>query len=185
MTTFAKTIVTSSLVFLASSTAPAFAHFAIGHDASLAHGFMHPVSGIDHLLVMVAMGVIAARLGGRMMWLLPGIFVWMMAVGGILGFNGLNLPFVDQAIGSSVVVFGALVFAGFRIPSLVLLCITGIFAAFHGYAHGAELPVGNSAVFYASGFLAATSLLHGLGLFVGSRVMPKLWASHSRPHVEQ
>jgi urease accessory protein len=150
---------------------PALAHTGIGETTGLAHGFVHPIGGMDHVLAMVAVGLIAALTGGRALWLVPASFVSMMAVGGALGMAGIGIPFVEIGIGLSVVVFGAAVALRANVPVVTAMAVAGFFAIFHGHAHGAEMPDNVSGFEYAVGFVLATALLHaagiGLGLAIG------------------
>ena len=147
------------------------AHPGIGGAGGLAHGFAHPLGGIDHILAMVAVGLFAAHLGGRALWLVPLSFVSMMIAGGALAMAGIPVPFVELGIGLSVVVLGAAIAFGLDIPVLAAMAITGFFAVFHGHAHGAEMPATASGLTYGLGFVLATVSLHaagiGLGLMVG------------------
>jgi urease accessory protein len=149
------------------AASPAFAH--PGHDgaAGLAHGFLHPFSGLDHVLAMVAVGLVAARIGGRALFLVPLAFLGMMAVGGALGAAGLGLPFVDVGIAFSVVVLGAALALRRALPVAGAMTLVGAFAVFHGYAHGVEMPDSISGRAYGLGFVAATALLHAAGLGLG------------------
>jgi urease accessory protein len=150
---------------------PALAHTGIGETTGLAHGFVHPIGGMDHVLAMVAVGLIAALTGGRALWLVPASFISMMAVGGALGMAGIGIPFVEIGIGLSVVVFGAAVALRANVPVVAAMAVAGFFAIFHGHAHGAEMPDNVSGFEYAVGFVLATALLHaagiGLGLAIG------------------
>ncbi|MBL8831208.1 MAG: HupE/UreJ family protein [Rhodospirillales bacterium] len=145
----------------------ALAHTGHGSVEGLAHGFAHPFGGLDHLLAMFAVGLFAARLGGRALWIVPAAFVGTMAAGGLAGFEGLDLPFVEIAIALSVVAIGLAAAAGYVPPVAVAGAFVGFFALFHGFAHGAELPEGAGAVGYSAGFLAATALLHAAGVAAG------------------
>ena len=145
----------------------AFAHPGHGGDSSLLAGLIHPFGGIDHLLAMTAVGLFAAQLGGRALWAVPATFVAVMAFGGIFGAAGVSLPFVETAIALSVVVFGFVIFSGTAPPVLAAMALVGIFAIFHGYAHGSEMPVAGSGVLYGTGFMVATALLHGFGITLG------------------
>lgn len=144
----------------------AFAH--TGHEtAGLLQGLAHPLSGLDHLLAMLAVGLWAAQAGGRATWLVPLSFLLAMAVGGALGMAGAPLPVVELGIAGSVLVFGLLVMSGARLPLAAGALLTGLLAVFHGHAHGTEMAAGGSALLYGLGFLAATAGLHGLGLAAG------------------
>lgn len=149
----------------------AFAHVGIGDTQGFSHGFLHPLSGIDHVLVMVAVGVLAAERGGRALWLVPTSFVGMMVLGGALGMSGVEVPFVEVGIGVSVVVLGLVVAFGLDLPVAAAMALVGLFAIFHGHAHGAEMPETASGLGYGMGFVVATALLHvagiGLGLLIG------------------
>lgn len=141
----------------------AFAHPGIGgHD--LMHGFMHPMGGLDHILAMVAVGVFAFVLGGRALVLVPLAFVGMMAVGFVLGMNGVTLPYAELAIALSSVVIGGVAALGRRMPVIAAMALVGGFATFHGWAHGAEMPADAGALTYALGFVAATASLHVAGI---------------------
>jgi len=130
-------------------------------------GLLHPLLGLDHLLAMVAVGLWAARLGGRAMWAVPTAFVAAMLAGAALAFSGTVLPAVEPAIAASVLVFGLLVAGGTRMPVAPALALAAAFAVSHGAAHGMELPEGAHAFAYAVGFLLATTLLIGVGAGLG------------------
>jgi urease accessory protein len=145
----------------------AFAHVggALGHG--FAHGFAHPFGGLDHVLAMVAVGLLAAHLGGRALWLVPSSFLAMMAAGGALGMAGLPLPHAEIAIALSVVVLGLAIALRIGVPTLAAMGLVGFFAVFHGFAHGSEMSAGGSLYAYAFGFIAATALLHAAGMAFG------------------
>lgn len=142
----------------------AFAH--AGHDAAggFAHGFMHPVGGLDHVLAMVMVGLLAARIGGRAVFAVPASFVAMMIAGGFIGMSGLALPMGEAGIAASVLVLGALLAFAVAPSVAAAMALTGFFALFHGFAHGAEMPAAASAISYAAGFVGATALLHACGI---------------------
>ena len=147
--------------------AVAYAHPATGEAAGFSHGFAHPMSGVDHILAMVMVGVFAFQLGGRATWLVPATFVLVMALGGALGVAGTDLPFVETGIALSVVVLGAVIALDVKAPLAAALGVIGLFAVFHGHAHGAEMPEDASGAAYAAGFMVATALLHAAGLALG------------------
>jgi len=159
-----RLLVTAALL-LAPSVA--FAHPGHSEANSLLAGFVHPFSGIDHLLAMTAVGLFAAHLGGRALWAVPVTFVAVMALGGILGAAGVSLPFTETAIALSVLVFGLVIFSGMTPPALAAMALVGSFAIFHGYAHGTEMPVAGSGIVFGVGFIVATALLHGFGIALG------------------
>ncbi len=143
------------------------AHTGHGSTLGFMHGFSHPLSGIDHILAMVAVGLFAAHLGGRAKWLVPSCFVVLMAFGGSMSISGFDLPFVELGIAASVIVLGALVALRTSMPTSMAMGIVGFFALFHGYAHGAEMPTDASGLNYAAGFMLATALLHITGIALG------------------
>ena len=139
-----------------------------GHDAGgFAHGLVHPLGGLDHVLAMVAVGLYAALLGGRALWLVPGTFVGVTALGGAVGAAGYPLPFVEIGIALSVLVLGLTVALHINLPTLAAMALVGFFAIFHGHAHGAEMPPDASGTAYAVGFMLATALLHCTGVAFG------------------
>lgn len=123
--------------------------------------------GLDHIAAMVAVGLWAAQLGGRALWIVPLAFVTLMSVGGVLGMAGIAMPSVELAIMASVLVLGMLIAAARRWPLLAANLLVGVFALFHGHAHGAEMPVTAHGSVYAIGFIAATCMLHGCGIWLG------------------
>ena len=145
----------------------ALAHTGHGDISGFSHGFLHPLGGLDHVLAMVAVGLFAAHLGGRALWLVPLSFVVMMAAGGALGMAGVAIPYVETGIALSVVVLGAVVALGLSVPVAAAMGLAGFFAIFHGFAHGAETPAEASGLAYAAGFVAATTLLHAAGVGAG------------------
>ncbi|MEN3163663.1 HupE/UreJ family protein [Tistrella mobilis] len=147
---------------------PAFAH--TGHEvAGFMSGFAHPIGGLDHVLAMLAVGFWAGQTGGRMIWAAPLGFMALMIAGGALGMAGIGLPGVELGIVASIVVFGLMIAFAFRPNPVAAAAIAGVFALFHGHAHGTEMAGDGSAALYALGFLAATGLLHlaGIGIAMG------------------
>ena len=144
-----RAAVTTFVAFLLFAPAEALAH--PGHDgaAGLVHGFVHPVTGIDHVLAMIAVGVLAAQYGGRALWLVPMTFLVAMAIAGVIGMAGIVIPVAEVGIGVSVVVLGLAIAFQLRPPAFVAMAIVGFFALFHGYAHGAELPDGVAGLSFA------------------------------------
>jgi urease accessory protein len=146
---------------------PALAHAHPGHSmSSMAHGFSHPISGLDHLLAMLAVGLWAGQLGGRARWQVPAAFLGVMILGGLLGMTGVSIPAIEQGIIASVLVLGVLIVAAVRLPVVLSMTIVGAFALFHGVAHGTEMPADASELSYAGGFTITTALLHLAGLGV-------------------
>ena len=138
-------------LFLAPSLA--FAHTGVGDTLGFVHGFSHPLSGLDHVLAMVMVGVLAWQLGGRAVWVVPATFVLVMAGGGALGMMGVAIPFVEIGIALSVIILGAIVALGIRAPVAIAAGIVGLFAIAHGHAHGAEMPAAAAGMAYAAGFM--------------------------------
>jgi urease accessory protein len=167
----------------AAFTTAAQAHTGVGHTIGFIHGLGHPIGGMDHILAMVAVGMFAAQLGGRALWLVPSCFVAMMAVGGALGISGVELPFVELGIAMSVIVLGALVALQTSMPTTIAMGIVGFFAMFHGHAHGAEMPADASSLSYAAGFMLATAGLHIAGISLGLG-LAKPASSYSRRAIE-
>ncbi len=144
---------------------PAFAHLPPAQHGSFAAGLSHPLFGLDHLLVMVAVGLWAAVLGGRAVWALPASFVGAMVVGFAAALAGFSLPFVEPMILASVFAMGLVVALSMRLPTSAAMGIVGIFALFHGVAHGGELGAASAATFGA-GFVVSTALLHCVGVAI-------------------
>jgi urease accessory protein len=161
----------SRLPFLALAAiafaTPAAAHIVKGEAVGFISGFEHPISGLDHVLAMVAVGLWGAQLGRPAIWLLPVTFPMVMAVGGFLGLVGVPLPGSEVAIALSGVALGAAVTLEARPPLPVAAFVVGVFGLFHGYAHGAELPPGQNALLYSLGFVLATGMLHACGIAIG------------------
>lgn len=143
------------------------AHSESGTVGGFVSGFTHPLGGLDHIVAMVAVGLWGAFLGGRAMWTLPVVFPVVMALGGALGVIGVGLPGVETGIALSGVVLGIMVALAARPPLWVAAVLVGIFAVFHGHAHGTELPEAANALTFAIGFVIATGLLHLCGIAFG------------------
>jgi urease accessory protein len=155
-----------ALAATAFAAGPAEAHVVNAGPGGFAQGLVHPFLGIDHVLAMIAVGLWAAHLGGRARWLVPASFVSVMALAGGLGIAGLALPYVETGIALSVVALGGLIFARARLPLALGMALVGGFALFHGLAHGLEAPVA-AGFGYGVGFVAATAVLHALGVGTG------------------
>ncbi|MGA9485061.1 MAG: HupE/UreJ family protein [Candidatus Acidiferrales bacterium] len=153
------------LIFLCTQVA--FAHPVKGEAVGFLSGFLHPISGLDHVLAMVAVGVWGAQLGAPAIWVLPVAFPMVMAMGGMLGLIGVPLPGIEYGIALSAILLGAAVMFEIRPPLWVAGTLVGIFAICHGHAHGTELPPGQSALLYSLGFVVATGCLHGVGIAIG------------------
>ena len=145
----------------------AFAHTGLGHVHGFVQGFAHPLGGLDQALAMVMVGIFAWQLGGRATWLVPATFILVMAAGGGLGLAGVALPFVEIGIAGSVVALGAIVALRVKAPTALAAALVGVFAIFHGFAHGSEVPTAADGLSYAAGFLLATALLLAGGVALG------------------
>jgi urease accessory protein len=132
--------------------------------ASFDAGFLHPLTGLDHQLAMIAVGVWSGQIGGRMIWTAPLGFMAMMAVGGALGLAGVPLPYVEGGIIASIILFGCLIASAFNPSPWLGAAAVGAFALFHGHAHGVEMQAGNLGLWYAQGFVIATGALHLAGI---------------------
>jgi len=130
-------------------------------------GFLHPITGVDHLLAMLAVGMWGAQLGMPALWLLPVAFPLVMAVGGALGIAGLPLPATEPAIVTSVLLLGGAIATGQRPPWPLAAALVAVFAVFHGYAHGRELPAHASALGFSAGFVLGTGTIHLVGIAIG------------------
>lgn len=145
----------------------AFAHARGGEALGLVSGLRHPVSGLDHVLAMIAVGLWGAQLGAPAVWLLPVTFPMVMAFGGMLGLVGVRLPGIEIGIALSAVALGFAVVSEARPALWMAALLVGFFAIFHGHAHGTELPPGADAVLYSIGFVVATGMLHAVGVAMG------------------
>ena len=143
------------------------AHPQGSETAGLLSGLQHPVSGLDHILAMVAVGLWGAQLGQPAIWLLPVTFPMVMAFGGMVGLMGFDLPGIEIGIAVSAIILGVMVGWEARPPLWVAAMIVGFFAIFHGHAHGHELPPGADALLYSIGFVVATGCLHAIGIAIG------------------
>jgi urease accessory protein len=146
----------------------AYAHITgdMGHDFMA--GFTHPVSGLDHLLSMLAVGIISTQLKNTYaIWTLPATFVCVMALGGAMGMLGLHMAGAEIGIALSVMLLGASILFGSRLPSAVIYTLVAVFAVCHGYAHGAEMPAHSEALIFAIGFMITTAAIHVAGILIG------------------
>jgi urease accessory protein len=163
-------VLKGSLTLLGVFLLPALgqAHPGIpGHAHGFSGGLVHPLSGLDHILAMIAVGLWAAQRGGRAIWAIPLAFVSVMALGGLLGMTGGLFPFAEVGIVASVLILGLLIAARIRLPLSESVLIVGLFALFHGYAHGMEMPAMVTGLDFGIGFLLATAALHLCGVSLG------------------
>ncbi|MER9390243.1 HupE/UreJ family protein [Mesorhizobium sp. M0435] len=154
-------------IMLAAACKPALSHIGVGSANSFAAGLAHPLFGLDHMIVMVAVGLWAALTGRRALWAWPAVFVSLMLAGGALGIAGVPIPFVEPTILASIVALGLLIAAAADLPVAAGAAIIGLFAFFHGHAHGTEIPETAGGLEYLAGFVVTTALLHGAGIGLG------------------
>ena len=161
-------LATRIAILIALCPSSAYAHIQPGAAAGFVTGFIHPISGLDHVLAMVAVGLWGAQLGTPAIWVLPVAFPLVMALGGMLGLMGVPVPGIEYGIAASAILLGAAVLFEVRASIVVTALLVGVFAVFHGHAHGTELPPGESALLYSMGFVIATGCLHALGIGIGA-----------------
>jgi urease accessory protein len=161
-----RTLVTLALLFLSTA---ASAH--TGHGSSgFGTGLLHPFSGMDHLLAMLAVGLWAGQLGGKRVWQLPATFMAMLAAGAFIGMMVPVLPLIEPGIAASVLILGLLIANTARLALPASFALTAVFGLFHGYAHGSEMPSATAPLAYAAGFLLATASLHVSGILMGNAI---------------
>lgn len=148
---------------LTAAASPALAHTGAEAVSGLSAGFSHPIGGLDHVLAMVAVGILATQLGGKSLLFVPASFVGMMIVGGVLGINGIAIPMVELGIVGSLVLLGLVIAIGRRMPMGLATVFVGMLAIFHGHAHGTEMPMTASGAEYGIGFVMATMGLIAIG----------------------
>jgi urease accessory protein len=167
-----------ALALLLLAPAVALAHVGQGDiGGGLLSGFLHPIMGPDHVIAMVAVGMWGAQLGAPAIWILPVTFPIVMAFGGVLGALGVPIPGIEIGIAASAIALGGMVAFAARPPLWIAAVLVGIFAIFHGHAHGAELPESANAIAYSIGFVVATGGLHALGILIG---VANRWPSGAR-----
>jgi len=170
-----RIIVASSAAAMMLTPSIAFAHPAIFHHFSAMQGFLHPLTGLDHVLAMTSVGLWASQKGGRAVWALPLAFVGAMLAGGALGMAGFALPMMEPMIAASVLVLGLLIASATTLPLWAGAALVMLFAVFHGNAHGLEAPETAQGLLYAAGFAVATAALHGAGVALGLASRGERW----------
>ncbi len=148
-------------------TETAFAHEEVEGGVGFLTGLLHPALGFDHLLAMLSVGILSVQIGGHAIWHVPATFVLIMIFGGFLGMQGIEIPMVEAGIAISVIVLGIALAAEKFIPEWVAIISVAIFGAFHGHAHGTEMPLIANPWHYGLGFVTGTALIHLMGVFVG------------------
>ena len=164
---FGATLLGVAALDVLFGTTPAFAHITANMGGGIGAGFLHPLTGLDHMLAMVSVGIWGANLGAPAIWLLPITFPLIMAVGAVFGVAGVPLPGTEILIALSVLTLGAMVALARRVPLAVAMTIVGIFGFAHGHAHGAEMPDAADALSFTVGFVVATGMLHAAGIAIG------------------
>lgn len=154
-------------IMLFGFVTPVWAHTGIGSTHGFMAGFVHPWQGVDHLLVMFAVGLWAYAQGGKQMWVLPLSFLLLMAIGAGLGFADFTLPYAELWVSLSVLVFGLIIGLNWQASTAWAMGLVAIVALFHGYVHAAEIARGANQIGYALGFLLTTTILQGLGIAAG------------------
>jgi urease accessory protein len=164
-----KKLLISMMLIIPSVT---FAHVA-DNIGGFNAGLSHPVLGMDHLLAMLSVGILSAQMGGKWVWKVPLTFVLVMLIGGMLGMEGINVMSVELGITLSVLILGIAIASEKKLPPILAMVFVGIFAIFHGHAHGTEMPYLADPVPYACGFVAGTAAIHILGVLI-SYLLQKL-----------
>jgi urease accessory protein len=161
-----STVQLLSLFLLLGLSSSAFAH--PGHAyGGIGSGLLHPFSGMDHLLAMLAVGLWAAQRGTSKVWLLPAVFMSLLAAGAGIALLAPGLPLIETGIAASVLVLGLIIALAAKVPTAHSIALTAAFGFVHGYAHGLEMPATAAPALYALGFLSATAILHVSGISLG------------------
>lgn len=155
------------LIVALIAQAALFAHTGVGNISGFEAGFSHPIGGADHILAMFAVGLWAAQMGGRSLWAVPLSFVTMMVAGAFLGIQGAQVPLIEEGILASVLVLGAMIGFGVKMPVVFSSVLVGILAIFHGTAHSTQIPLNASGIEYGMGFVLATGMVHISGIVIG------------------
>jgi urease accessory protein len=161
-----KLLPVAAITFLMAQ--PALAHEQAGVGGGLVSGLLHPLTGLDHLIAMVAVGIWGAQLGAPAIWVLPITFPLVMAIGGVLGILHVPLPAPEMIVALSALVLGGAVASRLKLPFAAAAAVVAVFAIFHGHAHGAELPGSANPLAYGVGFVLSTGLLHLCGIAIGT-----------------
>ena len=164
-TTFSRSV---ALLCMLGLSAAAHAHSDQVTTGGFLAGYLHPLTGLDHMLAMIAVGIWGAALGAPLIWALPIVFPLLMVIGGVLGIAGVPLPYVETGVALSVLVLGLAIAAAWRAPVAVALGLVAAFGVLHGHAHGTELPGSAAPAAYATGFVVSTGLLHLAGIALGA-----------------
>lgn len=173
-----RLVATVVALAVVGAAGPAAAHVGAGAAAGFGQGLVHPPGGADHLLAMMAVGLVAAGIGGRALWAVPLSFLGAMALGGALGAHGVPLPHGETAAAASVLAFGSIAAARRALPVAAASAVAAAFALFHGQLHGSEMAAGTPGLPYGIGFLVSTAALHAVGLGLGRATLrPRRFAA--------
>lgn len=162
-------------IVIALMAAPATAHAHWIGGSGLMSGLTHPFLGTDHLLAIIAVGIVSTLWKGKIIWKIPGTFVALMVVGGLMGMDGVRLPFAETGIALSILLLGTMLAIQKQIPLEIMLMSVALFGMMHGYAHGSELPGAASPLRFGMGFVMATSVLHLAGALIGRMARERQW----------
>ncbi len=165
-----KRIVSLTAAFLFLTVSPALAHSGDSHASGLVSGLLHPLFGADHVLAMIAIGLLTFQSTGYRKPVTPLLFILMMGLGAVAGLLQIGFPFAEQGILGSVILLGGALAFGKHIHPVILLPFIALFGVSHGFAHGVEMPSAASAALYFSGFLAATAFLIAAGYVAGETI---------------
>lgn len=163
-----KRILRLSCIALVTTPFLANAHPSLTHANHFTTGLIHPLTGADHLIAMVLVGIWAVSLGRKAQWRIPLAFVGTMAVASLIAQSKFQVPFLEGGIIASLFILGILVLGLVKLPTTTAMVTVGALAFFHGYAHGLEIPLEASAMNYFAGFLISTLFLHLIGVFIGN-----------------
>lgn len=169
-----KKLASFLVILLTVSPMTGHAHTGVSAVHGLLDGFVHPLIGVDHLLVMLAVGLWSAMQAGKALWLLPVVFLSAMIAGAMMALAGLPFESAENWVATSVIVAGVLVGRHLKIPLLVAGSLIAVCAISHGYVHAKEITLGVSAWAYASGFMLTTAMLLGIGLVVGVQAATRI-----------
>ena len=161
--------------FILMTTPLLIINTAHAHTSGGSSGWMHPLSGLDHLLAMVSVGAWSSQIGGKAIWIVPSAFVCFMFLGGVVGFEHIELPLTETGVSLSVVLLGFAIFVRQKLPVFIAAAATALFGVFHGYAHGYEMPLMQNKAIYTLGFLCTTALLHVTGALAAHLMLKKNW----------
>lgn len=162
-----RAVAVAALIAMLLDPMPARSHDGTGLAGGFVAGFQHPLLGLDHMLAMVSVGIWGAFLGRPLVVALPVLFPIAMAIGAAAGIVALPMPPVELGVAASVVTLGLMILLAVRASVPVACSLVGVFALFHGYAHGIELPAAADPVGYTTGFILCTGLLHIAGIAIG------------------